>query len=310
MPLFYLSIAANLLSVRCLRSTLFAQPVHQQHLYQEESTMSRTRVRKPTLIALSLLLVLACLSFAPQPAVPASGGNAIALKAPSFVSAVSAQEATPSAVMGFPQDEAGISAYFKSATPITLADVRSVFRVIEAETTDYIIGSVPVANYPELYDVHLFVHRDGWFVAYYLAADPVSKIADAKNYTGQAIGTLLEKTLSIAAISGGVPFSTATFYDFRYPNATHFILIGEAYDSGDNSFTIQLPVSYAYYERSWALYSIGGSAYFRLDGADQTATAGSNPYYGVLTAAQLLPGSVHTINVDDYGFLAVVYRVQ
>jgi len=46
--------------------------------------MSLARIRKPTLIVLSLLLALAVLSLAPQPAAPVSGGNAIALKAPSF----------------------------------------------------------------------------------------------------------------------------------------------------------------------------------------------------------------------------------
>ena len=109
--------------------------------------MSLARIRKPMFVVLSLLLVLAVLSLAPQPAAPASGGNAIALKAPSFLRVASAQEAPQAAPMGFPQDEAGISAYFKSASPVTLADVRSVFRVIEAETADYIIGSVPVPDY-------------------------------------------------------------------------------------------------------------------------------------------------------------------
>jgi len=132
--------------------------------------------------------------------------------------------------MGFPQDEAGISAYFKSASPVNLADVRGVFRVIEVQTADYIIGSVAVANYPELYDVHVFVHREGWFVAYYLSSDPVSKMIDIKSYTGQTISTLFEKTLSIVAVTAAVPFPGVTFYDFRYPNATHIILVGERYD--------------------------------------------------------------------------------
>lgn len=106
--------------------------------------MSLSRRRKPTLVILSLLLALAILSAAPmQPAAPAASDNTIALKAPAFVQVANAQEAPDVAPMGFPQDEAGISAYFKSATPVTLVDVRSVFRVIEVEAPDYIIGSVP-----------------------------------------------------------------------------------------------------------------------------------------------------------------------
>ena len=215
--------------------------------------MSLAHIRKPTLIVLSLLLALAVLSLAPQPAAPASGGNAIALKAPSFVKVASAQEgagaqdAPDAAPMGFPQDEAGISAYFKSASPVTLADVRGVFRVIETETADYIIGSVDVVDYVETYDVHVFVHRDGWFVAYYLNTDPVAKMVDIRNYDGSHIDTVFEKTLNIVAVSAGVPVSGLKYYDFRYPNATNLMLIGEVMEtaSSDASFTVKLPSAFA-----------------------------------------------------------------
>lgn len=155
--------------------------------------MSLSHIRKPALIVVSLLLALAALSLAPQPAAPTSGGNAIALVAPPFIGVAHAQEGpdaqdAPAAPMGFPQDEAGISAYFKSATPVNLADVRSVYRVIEVETPDYIIGSVPVPDYgQERFDVHLYVHRDGWFLAYYLTSDPVSKIFDWLSYVSPTI---------------------------------------------------------------------------------------------------------------------------
>jgi hypothetical protein len=129
-----------------------------------------SRVSKPLFVALFLLLALTVTSFAPRATAPGQPENTIPLRAPSFVQVARAQEAGPDAAIAFPQNEAGISAYFKADSPINLADVRRVFRVIEAETTDYLIGSVPVAGYPELYDVHLFIHRDGWFVAYYLSA--------------------------------------------------------------------------------------------------------------------------------------------
>jgi len=269
--------------------------------------MSLARIRKPTFVLLSLLLVLAVLSFAPQPAAPASGGNAIALRAPSFVRAANAQEAPQATPMGFPQDEAGISAYFKSASPITLADVKGVFRVIEAQTADYIIGSVDVVDYAEAYDVHVFVHRDGWLVAYYLSPDPVAKIVDIRAYNGSRIDTLLEKTLNIVAVSAGVPVPGLTYYDFRYPNATHLMLIGETGGDG-NSFTVQLPSTFVYYSRSWALVNWGGAAYFNVDGQNSESICCGNPYYGTLTPAKLLPDVVHTITVDDEGVLALVYR--
>ena len=210
--------------------------------------MSLSRVRKPTLIVLSLLLALAVLGLAPQPAVPASEGNAIALKAPSFVQVASAQEDTTAqdapaaAPMGFPQDEAGISAYFRSASPVNLADVRSVYRVIEVETADYIIGSVAVPDYAEEYDVHLYVHRDGWFLVYYQVTDPVAKTFDWKNYADGArteIRTKFDKAAVTVASLVGVPTPSLTYYDFRYPNATQMMLIAEDQDGED---AVQFPI--------------------------------------------------------------------
>ncbi|MDW8319623.1 MAG: hypothetical protein RMN53_17495, partial [Anaerolineae bacterium] len=119
--------------------------------------MSLARLVRSLLILLPVVLALAALSLAPQPTAPgapAAEGNAIALKAPPFVQPAYAQEGpdaadAPAAPMGFPQNEAGISAYFKSASPVNLANVRGVYRVIEVETADYIIGSVRVPDYSE-----------------------------------------------------------------------------------------------------------------------------------------------------------------
>lgn len=276
--------------------------------------MSFARIRKPTLLVLSLLLVLAALSLAPQPAAPASGGNAIALVAPPFIGVAHAQEGpaaqdAPAAPMGFPQDEAGISAYFKSATPVNLADVRGAFRVIEVETADYIIGSVDVPDYEELFDVHVYVHRTGWFMAYYPKTDPVAKMVDMRRSTGASPAkTLFENTLSIVAVSAGVSMPQVTFYDFRYPNATHMMLIYENYGDG-NTFTVQLPSTFVYYERSWSLIDYGNGWYFRIDGQDQSQMIPNNPRYNFIPSAQLLPDVVHTITVNDDGVLALIYKV-
>ncbi len=270
--------------------------------------MSLARIRKPTLIVLSLLLALAFLSLAPQPAAPASGGNAIALKAPTFVRVANAQEEPAAAPMGFPQDEAGISAYFKSASPVTLADVRGVYRVIEVQTADYIIGSVRVPDYSEMFDVHVYVHRDGWFMAYYLKSEPAAKMVDVRRSSGSEIKTLFEQVLSTVAVAAGVPMPQLTFYDFRYPNATNMMLIYENYGDGNN-FTVQLPSAFVYYERSWTLINWSSGWYFRINGQGQSSITDTNPVYNFITPAQLLPDTTHTITVDDDGVLALIYRV-
>jgi len=145
--------------------------------------------RKSLTVVLSLLIALLLVSAGPAPAAPVQDDGVLRLQPPSFVRSAHAQEgvtsdtvapeATP---LGFPEDEAGIAAYFKSANPINLNNVKSVFRVIEAQTAEYIIGSVPVTNYPDTEDVHVYVHKDGWFLAYYLAADPVGKIFNWRQY--------------------------------------------------------------------------------------------------------------------------------
>ncbi len=88
-----------------------------------------------------------------------------------------AQEAEAS----FLEKEAGISAYTNLNQKIDLVKVKTAFRTVEKETSTYIVGSVPVPGYDEdswkeWPDVHCFVHKDGWIVAYYLADVPTSKI--------------------------------------------------------------------------------------------------------------------------------------
>ena len=194
--------------------------------------------------------------------------------------------------MGFPQDEAGISAYFKSASTVNLADVRGVFRVIEVQTADYIIGSVPVPDYAEDQDTHVYIHKDGWFVAYYLQSDPVGKILDWKRYTPTTIPTKLERVLTVAATQAGVSMPQPSYYDFRYPNATHMIFVAEVQTgSGSDSFEINLPGTYNYYHRSWS-FSAGNACYYsfarlRLDDVEISVMDCGRFAWGIFTAAQL-----------------------
>jgi len=184
--------------------------------------------------------------------------------------------------------------------------VKSLYRTIETQTSQYIIGSIPVQNYLESDDVHVYVHVDGWVLAYYLKADPTGKIFDWKSYTGGAtIPTKLEKILSDVASAVGAPAPTITFYHFQYPNASNMMLIAEDTANG-NDFTVQLPSSYAYYERSWSIRSCCGVE-FQLDGTTVGNDIGGG--YGTLSASQLAPDVTHTIAVNGNGCLALIYRV-
>ena len=274
--------------------------------------MSFHLLRRPLSWIILLILTLAALSFSGRPAAPASGDNAIRLAAPSFVAIANAQE-EGDAPTAFPQDEAGISAYFHASNAINLSDVRGIYSVIEAETSDYLIGAVPPANYPERFDVHVYIHRSGWFLAYYLAADPAAKIFDWNAYTSGSIPTLLENVLAVAANAAGVSYPGATYYDFRFPNANRLLLAAEDNRNG-SQFQVNLPGSYAYYERSWSLRRVEyNAAHLKLDGVEIATTYDYAD--GALTASQLLPDRYHTFEVTNdsnylaYAGLALVYRV-
>lgn len=269
--------------------------------------MSFRFIPRIVFVCLIVVLVMVGVTLLRPSATPASAGRTLHLEAPQFLAIAHAAEESPTA---FPVDEAGIAAYFNANQAITLANVRDVFRTIEVETQDYIIGSVAVPDYPESEDVHVYIHRTGWLMAYYLAADPVAKIFDWRAYNGSAIGTKIEKILTIVASEAGVPFPGATFYDFRNPNANRLMLIGETLSNG-NDFTVRLPGSFVFYERSWGLYEFECcSSAWILDGVQiANISCGGCTKQGVLSAAQLLPEVTHTIQVYDHGGLALVYRV-
>ncbi|MCP4546550.1 MAG: hypothetical protein GY835_08815, partial [bacterium] len=146
---------------------------------------------------------------------PRQASADITLHAPPFADA--GQTTTlPSA--SFLLDEAGITAYVHLSQTIRLEYVQDEFRIIEDQTEDYIIGSVPVPEYDIEYDVHVYVHQSGWMVAYYLPDDPASKIVDWRNRCISP--TNLETVLTNLAASDGIILPEVSYYDFRYPDAT------------------------------------------------------------------------------------------
>lgn len=217
--------------------------------------------------------------------------------------------------------EAGFAAYFQDSTGITLSSVRGAFRTIETETASYIIGSVPVPGYSENEDAHVYVHVDGWVLAYYFNTDPASKIIDMATYQSNNLTTTkLQNTLAVIAAASGSPLSNIGYYDFRYPNATHVMLIGETMTDGDNSFTVNLPSSYGFYDRGWATINACApsdsacSARPRIK-IDGTYLADGCRYcYGNISTPLLLPGTTHTVVVEDgwnesRAVMILIYRI-
>ena len=253
---------------------------------------------------------------------PEDRADSLALSAPPFVRAAHAAPMCQFAA-SFLDDEAGIAAYTQVAGRIDLSLVRDEFRTIERETSEYIVGSVGIPDYPEEHDPHVYVDTDGWVLAYYLAHEPASHIMDLRHYDGVTIAnTKLENAMGevITAALGEVSF-TATYYHFQYPNATHVMLIAEAnYGSGDDSFDVQLPNDFVYYERSWAhaQYDEGFGASTSIVYIDEILISELCIYLGWLfdhDGLELAPGASHTIRLHHMNWegeafcgLALVYQ--
>jgi hypothetical protein len=114
--------------------------------------MKTVRVRRISLMLVGLLVVLglvAVTSGLPKSqagdAAPASQVK-LTLSRPAFISNAKAAPADFD-IGAYLDQEAGISAWLSSASPINLTNAATAFRVIEDQTSDYIIGSVDLPNY-------------------------------------------------------------------------------------------------------------------------------------------------------------------
>jgi hypothetical protein len=269
--------------------------------------MKLFRMRQIGLVVLGVLIVVAIAavttgSLVPQNQLITNTNQKLTLTRPPFMQ--SAQASMPQDIAAMLDQEAGISAWMLSPSPINLTNAANAFRVIELQTSDYIIGSVDLVNYTEHYDAHAYVHKDGWIMAYYLRQDPVAKMVSIKEQN--IISTNLSSIIGTIASFGGVPLSTINYYDFRYTNAEYILLVYENYADG-RYFTINMPTTFAYFERSvaskWKVYLNGSDiGVVRYDG-----------YYGykAITAAQMPAGVTHTILVDtnseSIAVLVIVY---
>lgn len=207
-------------------------------------------------------------------------------------------------------EEAGIAAYLNAGAPINLDKVAGLYATIEARTPTYIIGSVAVPQYNERHQVHVYVHTDGWIMAYYMKSDPVAKMIDIKAYGGVSITTKFETILSLFASEAGVTYVPPTFWDFQAPNANHMMIVAESYLSGD-TFTVKLPSTYTFYDQGWA--SGGTTPGLLMNGTNVTTALWSDDGVaeGAITSQAMSLDFVHTFKVQAMGKAAVIfiYRV-
>ncbi|NJN97530.1 MAG: hypothetical protein HC875_27340 [Anaerolineales bacterium] len=258
------------------------------------------------------------------PAASSEPNGLIALQPPSFVGLAQAQGIPLQSIV----NEAGIAAYFSAGNAINLNNVRSLYRTLEADTAQYLLGSISVPGYDEGHDVHVYISSNspGWVLAYYHKTEPTAKIFDWLYYdTNGQIKTKLGQVLERVTGQLGVS-PTVQYYHFNYPNANKLMLIAETRtDHGSDSFQVNLPGNLIHSEQSWSLggNDVNGTGEYRYDLASQQI--GFLKSRGWIFGSGFFPGSGlatntnHTITVSAYlasgygppkafGGLALVYK--
>jgi len=159
---------------------------------------------------------------------------------------------------------AGISAYTNIGKQINLSLAEEAFKGVEFRGDDYVIGIVSVSG-SEDDDVHVYVQKDGWIVAYYPDHQLVPKIIKdlmnpADNKLEDALNKVCEK-LNVTSFK-------VNYYHFKYPEANAMLITGdkaEAHGNNDksNEFHVIIPSNITVYETSWYFHgdTTGGTGY-------------------------------------------------
>lgn len=267
-------------------------------------------------VILLALITLTTLAGAWRLSTTTSDNGLYQLAEPLFLKSAHAEDA---GVAAFIDSEAGIAAYFQAPGALDLATAKPLFRTIEVQTDDYIIGSIAVPDYAsESEDVHVYMHKDGWVLAYFLAATPAANVIDWPRFSGTTIITKFDTVSQLIAAQVGFVLPAITYYDFRNPNANSLLLIVEEKKDADDTFTVFLNQTLTYYERSWSISGAGGRSGLLLNGTtieDGWTRSGQLwiDHEGTFTSLQLAINTTHTLKVSTsynlaYGALGLVYR--
>lgn len=267
-----------------------------------------TVVRKWSMLfagVIAVVLLVSVLAFRSS-----TSDEAIRLQTPPFVNVAAASEL--SQVTSQVLNEAGIAAYFQADRSIPIAGLEGAFQIVEEQTDEYIIGLVQLPGYPESEDVHVYIHQDGWFLAYYLNDEPSSNIIDWNAYDGgSGVPTKLEAALLNASQRAGVAPQNVVFYHFRYPNANRMTIILDRDLGGADSFEVTLPTG-NYLEFSWSFFNAEnrGTREFFLNDSSIIETGGISITEWFFNASQLPPNTPHELRLADEGGLGLVVLYQ
>ncbi|MEM7134709.1 MAG: hypothetical protein AAF702_51075 [Chloroflexota bacterium] len=245
----------------------------------------------------------------------------LSLAPPVFAQDSDVESAALSGIGSKLDSEAGISAYFQASGPIDLNVVRGLYATREIETDDYIVGEIPGTIYTAEWErPHVYIHKDGWVLAYFNKDEPTSKMIDLATYASSgSITTKLRDVLDTVApyTNTSLTDDNVVYYHFQYPNAEKMLVVSEISGQDGNSFRIVLPpAGHEFFELSAVVRANSTHDALQIDGAT-IIDVGSNGCWDcstIINQAQLSIGQPHTVRLydyytsGDYAALIILYR--
>lgn len=293
-------------------------------------------------VALCIAIVLLGLTLSLKPnqsqLAEVQAGQGMALQPPEFLQSAYAQDAAQ-VDFSFILEEAGITAYTKLDQELDLENLKSRFKTIGQQTDEFVSGIMIAPGYEKLpefgenAEVQVFLHYDGWIVAYLTRWQSASAMFDWVNYDEKRLkdSSLLENVVRMLALDVGATDFEISYYDFRNPEATSIMLVADRADDirRNESFQINIPREFTVYESSWSYSQFDmarencngcrypGSCTLNSDDAKLTAYDTGNGKWELatedLTKVKLALGKDQKFNVTGtwvraYCGVAIVYK--
>jgi len=231
---------------------------------------------------------------------PVSGGNTFCLAPPAF-----AQEVEKS----FLEEEAGISLYVNVGEEIDLSQAKALYKVLEDETDSYLIGTVELYGYDEYWWPHVWIHKDGWIVVYYLKEEPTSILMDwfaFERAGGTEINTITLRVV-LLWVAGELKLDLTKiqqdmrYYHWQYPEAKKLLIVLDTTSAGSDNFKYTIPGSLKLYEASGSHFGNVGNYHNSWSGTSidgewfKKAGKGKYVLIGALASKWTSQGTTHEV---------------
>jgi hypothetical protein len=174
--------------------------------------------------------------------------GAVALVRPWFIDEALAGDDRSARAITNIANEAGISAYIKTPSAITLSLATTAFTSVTTNDPNYVMGVIVPAGYSAYWGAQVLVHKSGWIMAWYhkdwLAATVV-------NVNDKTFANKTKLSLAIDAVTTALKIQniSPTYYHFKYPDANRLLIARKSLISG-YMMRVGYPSALTYYDAS------------------------------------------------------------